>query len=78
MRHHIASFTISLTFIVLLASAEEQILFVSKRDGNQEIYRQILGGRPKRLTFEEGSDFDPVLSPDGVEDGLCLNYQSNL
>ena len=67
MRHHISYFTISLTFIVLLANAEEQILFVSKRDGNQEIYRQILGGRPKRLTFEEGSDFDPALSPDGTK-----------
>ena len=67
MRHHISYFTISLTFIVLLANAEEQILFVSKRDGNQEIYRQVLGGRVTRLTFEEGSDFDPVLSPDGTK-----------
>ena len=67
MRHYIAFFTISLAFIVLLANAEEQILFVSKRDGNQEIYRQVLGDRPKRLTFEEGSDFDPVLSPDGTK-----------
>ena len=67
MGHHIASFTIGLTLIVLLANAEEQILFVSKRDGNQEIYRQVLGGRPKRLTFEEGSDFDPVLSPEGTK-----------
>ena len=67
MRHHIASFITSLTFIVLLANAEEQILFVSKRGGNQEIYRQTLGGRPKRLTFEEGSDFDPMLSPDGTK-----------
>ena len=67
MGHHIASVTIGITLIVLLANAEEQILFVSKRDGNQEIYRQVLGGRPKRLTFEEGSDFDPVLSPDGTK-----------
>ena len=67
MGHHIASFTIGLTLIVLLANAEEQILFVSKRDGNQEIYRQVLGDRPKRLTFEEGSDFDPMLSPDGTK-----------
>lgn len=67
MRQHIASFTISLTFIVLLADAEEQILFVSQRDGNQEIYKQVLGGRLKRLTFEEGSDFDPALSPDGIK-----------
>ena len=53
--------------MVLLANAEEQILFVSKRNGNQEIYRQPLGGRPKRLTFEEVPDLDPALSPDGTK-----------
>ena len=67
MRYYIASFTIGLTLIVLLANAEEQILFVSKRDGNQEIYKQVFGGKLKRLTFDGGSDFDPALSPDGTK-----------
>ena len=67
MKYYIASFTIGFHLIVLLANAEEQILFVSKRDGNQEIYRQVLGGRLQRLTFEPGSDLDPALSPDGTK-----------
>ena len=36
--------TVGLTCAALLANAEEQILFVSDRDGNSEIYRQFPGG----------------------------------
>ena len=57
--------TVGLTFAALLANAEEQILFVSDRDGNSEIYRQFPGGRPKRLTFNGGLDGHPALSPNG-------------
>ena len=67
MRYCIVSFAIGLHFSVLLANAGEQILFVSQRDGNQEIYKQVLGGRRTRLTFEAASDLDPVLSPDGTK-----------
>ena len=67
MRQHFTSFTIGFYLIVLFANAEEQILFVSQRDGNQEIYKQILGARLQRLTFEEGLDLDPALSPDGTK-----------
>ena len=64
MKYYIL-FTIALTFISLLAGAEEQILFVSRRHGNDEIYRQFPAGRTQRLTFDEGGDYYPALSPDG-------------
>ena len=65
MIHRIAFFTVSLTCTALCANAEEQFLFVSDRDGNSEIYRYLPGGRPKRLTFGEGPDGHPALSPNG-------------
>jgi len=65
MIYRIAVFTVSLACIALYANAEEQILFVSDRDGNSEIYRYFPGGRPKRLTFDEGPDGNPALSPSG-------------
>ncbi|MDE0186179.1 MAG: hypothetical protein OXP71_12130 [Candidatus Poribacteria bacterium] len=65
MIYRIAMFTVGLACIALYANAEEQILFVSDRDGNSEIYRYFPGGRPKRLTFDEGPDGHPALSPNG-------------
>ena len=64
MKHYIM-FAVCLAFLPFLATAEEQILFVSDRHGNDEIYMQFLGGRPERITFDEGRDVDPALSPDG-------------
>ncbi len=49
MKHYIV-FTVCLGFVAFLASAEEQILFVSERDGDYEIYRLFFGCRPERLT----------------------------
>lgn len=65
MIHRIAMFTVSLVCTALCANAQEQILFVSNRDGNSEIYRYFPGGRPKRLTINGGRDGAPVLSPNG-------------
>lgn len=56
-----------LTFVSFFASAEEQILFESNRHGNDEIYRHFPGVRTQRLTFDEGGDYYPALSPDGTK-----------
>jgi len=58
---------ILLTFSISSSDAQEQIVFVSEKDGNGEIYRQVIGGNIERLTFEPASDFDPSLSPDGTK-----------
>lgn len=58
---------VGLTFAALLASAEEQILYVSGEIRNAEIYRQFPGGEPERLTFNAGIDGHPALSPDGTK-----------
>ena len=60
-------FTVGLTFVTLLASAEEQILFVSGENRDAEIYRQFHGGKTERLTFNAGNDGHPALSPDGTK-----------
>ncbi len=65
MRYILAA--VGLTFAALLASAEEQILYVSGEIRNAEIYRQFPGGEPERLTFNAGTDGHPALSPDGTK-----------
>lgn len=46
----------------------EKILFVSDRQGNDDLYVINLDGtRLKQLTFDEGKDFLPHWSPDGRE-----------
>ena len=60
-------FTVGLTFVALLSSAEEQILFVTGEIREAEIYRQFPGGQTERLTFNSGRDGDPALSPDGTK-----------
>lgn len=64
MRHCLV-IAIGIAFAALLANAEEQILFVSNRHANDEIYRHFPGVRTQRLTFDEGGDYHPALSPDG-------------
>ena len=45
-----------------------QVAFVSKRDGNQEIYLMDLDGRNQRnITNSQAEDFDPSWSPDGSQ-----------
>ncbi|MDE0186181.1 MAG: DPP IV N-terminal domain-containing protein [Candidatus Poribacteria bacterium] len=64
MRHCLV-IAIGIAFAALLANAEEQILFESNRHANDEIYRHFPGVRTQRLTFDEGGDYYPALSPDG-------------
>ena len=43
MKNCVVFLLIYLPFSVFFANAEEQILFESNRDGDLEIYRQVLG-----------------------------------
>ena len=50
-----------------LGSTLGKIAFVSQRDGNQEIYIcNADGSKQTRLTYNQYSDIDPCLSPDGT------------
>ncbi|NJP05927.1 MAG: hypothetical protein HC837_10040 [Chloroflexaceae bacterium] len=51
-----------------LLEETDQILFVSDRDGNQEIYRANADGSGlARLTDNRAADTDPIWSPDGQQ-----------
>ena len=58
-------FTVVFTIISFPVCAREQILYVSNRHGNFEIYRHFPGAKTQRLTFDDGRDLSPALSPDG-------------
>jgi len=48
--------------------ADGWVVFVSRRDGNPELYRvPLLGGMPERLTDNAVVDADPTLSADGSQ-----------
>ena len=64
MKHRVL-FMVGLALVPFFASAREQILFVSGRHGNDEIYRHFPGAKTQRLTFDEGGHYYPALSPDG-------------
>ncbi len=66
MKHYIV-IVVGFTLVSLIASAEDQILFVSGEIREAEIYRQFPGGKTERLTFNSGRDGDPALSPDGTK-----------
>ena len=52
--------------LVVAVDAQGQIAFVSRRDGNPEIYvMDADGGNPRRLTSNAGADYQPSWSPDG-------------
>ena len=55
-----------LTPLMVGAAPPAQIAFVSRRDGNPEIYvMDINGGNPQNLTNNRHDDWDPLWSPDG-------------
>ena len=55
-----------LTPVMVCVDAQAQITFVSKRDGNPEIYvMDINGGNQRRLTNHPDNDWSPSWSPDG-------------
>ena len=61
-----AGVALSLTPLIVAIDAQAQIAFVSKRDGNFEIYvMDTDGGNPRRLTNNRHADLSPSWSPDG-------------
>ena len=57
---------LGLTLLMVDVDAQAQIAFMSKRDGNPEIYLMDTdGGNPRRLTNHRSWDFAPSWSPDG-------------
>ncbi len=55
-----------------------QIVFSSKRDGNEEIYvMKSDGGSPKRLTENPARDAAPAVSPDGAEIAFVSDRDGN-
>ena len=57
---------LSLTFLMVWVDAQAQIIFLSHRNGNPEIYvMDTDGGNQRRLTDNRGRDFSPSWSPNG-------------
>ena len=57
---------LSLTFLMVWVDAQAQIIFLSHRNGNPEIYvMDTDGGNQRRLTNNRGRDFSPSWSPNG-------------
>ncbi len=55
-----------LTLLMVCVDVQAQIVFMSKRDGNPEIYvMDADGGNLRRLTNSRGWDFFPSWAPDG-------------
>ena len=57
---------LSLTLLMVWVDAQAQIAFVSRRDGNSEIYVMDADGtNQRRLTNNRADDWSPAWSPDG-------------
>ena len=71
-RYNLAHFILASVIVLVLTplmvdvEAQAQIIFVSHRDGNMEIYvMDAGGGNQRRLTENRGDDWSPSWSPDG-------------
>ena len=61
-----AVIVLGLTPLMVCVDAQAQIVFMSQRDGNPEIYVMTTdGGNLRRLTNNSDKDFSPSWSPDG-------------
>ena len=57
---------LSLMLLMVWVDAQAQIAFVSRRDGNAEIYVMDADGtNQRRLTNNRADDWSPAWSPDG-------------
>ena len=70
-----ASITWGLFYAISWSPNDEQIAFMSTRDGNQEIYKMdaIDGSNQTRLTNNSAGDAGPDFSPDGTRIAFASN-----
>ncbi len=72
--HGTASMMVSINYLPNPASTIPEIVFVSERDGNPEIYTMnSVGENIKRLTNDPSSDISPVWSPDNLQIAFYSN-----
>ena len=81
LTHFILTIVVALGLTPLIAAidAQAQIAFVSKRDGNFEIYVINADGKnPRRLTNNPARDYAPSWSPDGKGIVFCSDRDGHV